>query len=552
MNALHDMNIPVSINRAISVAVEDLRSVAEHNGPKDIIYQDVINFPRSTVKGQHTCVMCGKMDGQNCVIPGQNKDVCKVCDSIVWSAPSREQLFKFCKGCKNFVTIADFCEKPKASKCGKCRNRCRSSYSAKRTSGNLSSDSYEQEFAKQRISDSPRGVSDMGFEEHLPASSLYDMLNQAGNQCAPPLANCISPSLYGNKHGIASPYMSSVGKENHMIISSALKNKKSVNKPAIGNVLGEQQSNTLEQDSVKSPEGKNDGAETPSSSSLLLPRIPNSLLNIHSASNRPRSEEQAFALTPTPDSTGKCVLEELLLLNSSLRKSPLTFVSGMPSPDSVCGYTGFSEGRSPLATNEHVPMTPLLNNGTPMSERSMTSQEQRAWYHDVLVAMSKDDSVKKQADVRRAKSLDEAELPVAKRIRYGDAPSPSPSLDKEHFDVTPPSSQCLQSDRNAMSCPPGMKQVDSFGRVKIERSASYSHPQDGRKVGKWEWDPTANPLMHLAMVLSKNETEEEKIFKDLSSESSDDSDSEYTQSVNGRATPPSASMNKDASCGEYH
>ena len=41
-------------------------------------YDDLINFPRAKDKDDIRCVMCGLPPGMGCVIPRQNKDVCKV------------------------------------------------------------------------------------------------------------------------------------------------------------------------------------------------------------------------------------------------------------------------------------------------------------------------------------------------------------------------------------------------------------------------------------------------------------------------------------------
>jgi len=42
-------------------------------------YEDIINFPRAKDRTDIQCVMCGKQPGEaGCVIPKQNKDVCRV------------------------------------------------------------------------------------------------------------------------------------------------------------------------------------------------------------------------------------------------------------------------------------------------------------------------------------------------------------------------------------------------------------------------------------------------------------------------------------------
>ena len=40
-------------------------------------YEEIINFTRQSGS---RCVMCGKIPGSGCVIPKQNKDVCRVCE----------------------------------------------------------------------------------------------------------------------------------------------------------------------------------------------------------------------------------------------------------------------------------------------------------------------------------------------------------------------------------------------------------------------------------------------------------------------------------------
>lgn len=91
-----------------------------------IKYTDVINFGRCSKS--HNCVMCG-LKGN---IPSQNKDVCKSCDTVFWYHTKLDVVIKFCKGCKNFVTLSEFQEKPEASKCGKCRHRGRQNYFARK------------------------------------------------------------------------------------------------------------------------------------------------------------------------------------------------------------------------------------------------------------------------------------------------------------------------------------------------------------------------------------------------------------------------------------
>lgn len=85
---------------------------------------DIINYSRSSLnRNCPICVMCGKDDVS---IPVQNKDVCKTCDSAFWLVQGF--VVKFCKGCKNFTSLAGFDDKPEASKCSRCRKRGRQNY----------------------------------------------------------------------------------------------------------------------------------------------------------------------------------------------------------------------------------------------------------------------------------------------------------------------------------------------------------------------------------------------------------------------------------------
>eukprot|EP00968_Pinguiococcus_pyrenoidosus_P012998 scaffold1166_cov261-Pinguiococcus_pyrenoidosus.AAC.27 len=73
--------------------------------------------------------MCGRRD---VLIPKQNKDVCRVCDSCVWLHRPTRQHLKWCKGCKRFNSLAAFKDKPEATKCAKCRERGRRGYEKRR------------------------------------------------------------------------------------------------------------------------------------------------------------------------------------------------------------------------------------------------------------------------------------------------------------------------------------------------------------------------------------------------------------------------------------
>jgi hypothetical protein len=586
---------------------------------KEICYHDVINYSRSCVKGQRSCVMCGRLDSKECNIPGQNKDVCKVCDSLIWFSESQRLSFKFCKGCKNFVSLYDFVDKPKASKCGKCRNRCRSSYSAKRT-GTGSADSCDPSGPIGPDGASPRGVADaivsseggdgdiersrQYMQHHFPKAAVTPthgtFARPRQHQHDPALAyssvrgsnmTAYTPPAYGIA---SSPYLGSLDKENL--------GRRSASRPRIGGVLGDRSTsvdNAAAGGGAKTPRGAGD-KEDVTPSGPRLPRIPTNLLNIHSASQRLAAAAEETASAPAPASTpastpaaaaaaaGKGVLDEMLLLNTFLRKSPLTFISTMPTPEVQSEYAGFgcedfspSQHRSRMyneqrawaqtpGTGARVPSTPQLDGGgvaaaTPSSSRSWDSQEGGAWYHDVLIAMSKDQSVKKTAAV----SFDEtADMPVAKRIRYGDAPSPAPSpspspapapfglVRSESTPSPPPTPWLAVASRGSFSCPLVSNCAENKYINKIERSASCSKVGDSKSgQEKWEWDPNANPLMHLAMVLSKNESSEEEIFRDLSSDSScgdgdGGSDSESVHSFRATSSSTSTSTSKPGSPAE--
>ena len=122
-------------------------------------YQDVINFTRCP--RQHHCVMCGRDGNSKCVIPAQNKDVCKDCDTSYWRCVRWNVVVKFCKGCKNFATLSDFHEKPEASKCGKCRQRGRLNYFARKKSSPSTSGSHHHiSDAESQDADSQDGAYD--------------------------------------------------------------------------------------------------------------------------------------------------------------------------------------------------------------------------------------------------------------------------------------------------------------------------------------------------------------------------------------------------------
>mmetsp|Transcript_23814 Transcript_23814/g.80332 ORF Transcript_23814/g.80332 Transcript_23814/m.80332 type:complete len:566 (-) Transcript_23814:186-1883(-) len=114
-----------------------LEAVSSGNAPP---YDDLINYARTKGRGQaHHCVMCGR-EGRPptaddaalppgiVVIPTQNKDVCKVCDTVTWQHRHSGVFFKWCKGCKRFHNLQAFAGKLKASKCDASRARGRAGY----------------------------------------------------------------------------------------------------------------------------------------------------------------------------------------------------------------------------------------------------------------------------------------------------------------------------------------------------------------------------------------------------------------------------------------
>jgi len=100
------------------------------NPDSSLTFAEVINFKRQL--RQQNCVMCGLAGNKEVQIPAQNKDVCKQCDTAFWHNVSHDVVVKFCKGCKNFVVLGEFEDKPEASKCGKCRQRGRQNYFARK------------------------------------------------------------------------------------------------------------------------------------------------------------------------------------------------------------------------------------------------------------------------------------------------------------------------------------------------------------------------------------------------------------------------------------
>ena len=69
------------------------------------------------------------------MIPNQNKNVCKSCDISFWLSSKYDCIVKFCKGCKTFICLSEFDEKPQSSKCWKCRERGRVNYFDRKMKG---------------------------------------------------------------------------------------------------------------------------------------------------------------------------------------------------------------------------------------------------------------------------------------------------------------------------------------------------------------------------------------------------------------------------------
>ena len=121
--------------KSIQIDRQDIRNYnwGEHLPSHSIQYADVINFERSSTKANRCCVLCGlkEDDKDGCLIPKQNKGVCRKCDSTYWLLKKYGVVVKFCKGCKLFFSLVDFDGKPNTTKCGTCRKRGRDNYHGK-------------------------------------------------------------------------------------------------------------------------------------------------------------------------------------------------------------------------------------------------------------------------------------------------------------------------------------------------------------------------------------------------------------------------------------
>ncbi|RYG95486.1 hypothetical protein EON65_55905, partial [archaeon] len=100
----------------------------EHFQPGERLpHQHVKNFPLNQQTAH--CIMCGRTDVH---IPTQNKNICRLCDSSYWLSLQYQRVFRYCKGCKNFVFLEDFTDKPTGTKCERCRDRERLLYLQRR------------------------------------------------------------------------------------------------------------------------------------------------------------------------------------------------------------------------------------------------------------------------------------------------------------------------------------------------------------------------------------------------------------------------------------
>ena len=81
--ANHDVSPYAVLDRALSRRVAttpsgDALQVIMARSAEAPPYDELINYPRAKDKDEIRCVMCGLPPGMQCVIPRQNKDVCKV------------------------------------------------------------------------------------------------------------------------------------------------------------------------------------------------------------------------------------------------------------------------------------------------------------------------------------------------------------------------------------------------------------------------------------------------------------------------------------------
>lgn len=144
-----------SVMKSIKIDRQEIRNYnwGERLPAHTVQYSDVINFERSSIKHNRCCVLCGdKEDESNCMIPKQNKGVCRRCDSTYWLLKKLGVVVKFCKGCKLFFSLADFDGKPNTTKCGTCRRRGRDNYHGKMERKRCQEQDPEQHCDEMRLS----------------------------------------------------------------------------------------------------------------------------------------------------------------------------------------------------------------------------------------------------------------------------------------------------------------------------------------------------------------------------------------------------------------
>lgn len=135
MSSHHLLGQPNKTMKSIQLDGHRIRNYSwgERLPPNSIHYCDVINFERSSNKENRCCVLCGEKEDEKhgCLIPKQNKGVCRSCDSTYWLQQELGVVIKFCKGCKLFFSLIEFDGKPNTTKCGTCRKRGRDNYHGK-------------------------------------------------------------------------------------------------------------------------------------------------------------------------------------------------------------------------------------------------------------------------------------------------------------------------------------------------------------------------------------------------------------------------------------
>jgi len=157
--------------------------------------------------------MCGLSDVE---IPSQNKDVCKSCDTSFWYFQRLDIVVKFCKGCKNFVCLSEFEDKPEASKCGRCRHRGRQNYFSKKK-GSLNKYCHDYNLTDYSSTPSPDAGASLGKRKrhvnHTPSPPIPEAHNRNNTKTgsAKVISSVGKPPAFPRqrKAAISSPYESS-------------------------------------------------------------------------------------------------------------------------------------------------------------------------------------------------------------------------------------------------------------------------------------------------------------------------------------------------------